>query len=157
MEKSREKFKSEKERFENKFIPEPNSGCWLWIGTNNRGYGSFFSERKLRSATRVSLRLHRNLCVLAEYDVCHKCDTPMCVNPDHLWIGTTKENMNDMVNKGRCSKLCGSAVSKVLTEDDVRAILLSQDSQRKIAKRHGVSRRTVTFIQHRVTWRHVHV
>jgi hypothetical protein len=91
-----------KDRFEQQFIPEPNSGCWLWIGAiDGRGYGAIKdSSRVMRRASRVSWELHRGsipekMCIL------HKCDVPLCVNPDHLFLGTNADNTRDMYRKGR--------------------------------------------------------
>jgi hypothetical protein len=81
-----------------KVIPESNSGCWIWIGaTNGRGYGNFKRHAK---AHRVSWELYygkipNGLCVL------HKCDVKLCVNPNHLWLGTYKDNNYDMHLKHR--------------------------------------------------------
>ena len=81
--------------------------CWEWLGRkNNRGYGwmttgsRLQNNRKIEFAHRVSWRLHfggigEDLCI------CHKCDNPGCVRPDHLFIGTKKDNAIDMARKGR--------------------------------------------------------
>ena len=89
-------------RFEEQFVPEPNSGCWIWAGSVcGRGYGTIKDKfRAMRRASRVSWELHvgeipNGMCVL------HKCDTPVCVNPDHLFVGTNKDNSDDMCRKGR--------------------------------------------------------
>lgn len=88
-------------RFESKFIPEPNTGCWLWTATSVKyGYGTFHWRGKDRYAHRVSWELYRGtwpstLCVL------HKCDTPACVNPEHLFLGSRTDNNADCVSKGR--------------------------------------------------------
>lgn len=91
-----------KERFNAKWIPEPNSGCWLWIGARrSKNYGAIgHSNGKTISAHRAAWLVYvgeipDGICVL------HRCDTPECVNPGHLWLGTHSENMQDMISKGR--------------------------------------------------------
>jgi hypothetical protein len=84
-------------RFHAKYIPEPNSGCWLWDGwVNGRGYGRFGKGL----AHRISWELHRGP-IPAGMNICHKCDVPPCVNPDHLFLGTQTDNMRDCARKGR--------------------------------------------------------
>ncbi len=94
------RLKTSLERFEDKFIPEPNSGCWLWTASVWNRYGQFGVANKSHRAHRVSWQLYRGpipagLCVL------HKCDVPTCVNPNHLFLGTQTDNVADMMKKGR--------------------------------------------------------
>ena len=90
------------ERFEKHFMPEPNSGCWLWFGALDgyKKYGCFRVGKKNLRAHRVSWELYRG-SIPKGMQVLHKCDVPPCVNPDHLWIGTQRDNVNDMIRKGR--------------------------------------------------------
>jgi hypothetical protein len=92
-------------RFEEKVSPEPTTGCWLWTGAAIRqGYGYARANGRTRRAHRaiVEHRLGRELP--PDVYVCHRCDNPACVNPDHLWLGTNADNMRDKQQKGRCSR-----------------------------------------------------
>ncbi len=101
-------------RFLSKVVPEPNSGCWLWIGTGvNNGYGQFYDRTSNRMvlATRWIYREVHGETPLDE-DICHKCDVRCCVNPDHLFSGTRKDNMQDALSKGRLPNATRSYCSR---------------------------------------------
>lgn len=93
-------------RFSKKYAPEPNTGCWLWTaGTSGRGafrYGIFHFAGEI-TAHRVSYILHKGP-IPEGHVVCHECDQPLCVNPDHLFVGTQTENVADCVSKGRTQR-----------------------------------------------------
>lgn len=151
--------KSEIERFLEKTIPEPNSGCWLWIaGGRYKGYGSFRVGEKKQSAHRVSYRL---FCGEVEGDlhVLHKCDVKCCVNPNHLFLGTNLDNMRDKVKKGRHVSSFGiNNKSSKLDPEKVRIVReLNKNgmSERKIAKQLDVSKGSIHKILLGITWRHV--
>jgi hypothetical protein len=81
-----------------------SEGCWIWRGkTFDRGYGKFSLRQKTMKAHRVAYLLFIGEIEDGKH-ICHKCDNPLCVNPDHLWIGTSKENTHDMIRKGRLKR-----------------------------------------------------
>lgn len=84
--------------------PEPNTGCWLWMGSFFAdGYGSAWTGSKSMGAHRLAWQLARG-AIPAGLCVCHKCDTPACVNPEHLFVGTYADNAHDRDAKGRQAK-----------------------------------------------------
>ncbi len=90
---------------EGKFLShvKKKNGCWKWLSTKNCfGYGRLFSDNKEYKAHRVSWELKFGPIPNGLF-VLHKCDNPECTNPDHLFLGTQRENMNDCLNKGRHS------------------------------------------------------
>lgn len=94
------------------FTINEQTDCWEWNGgTNNIGYGFIRDGKRMRTAHRVSYEMHNNTTIPKYMCVCHTCDNPKCVNPDHLWLGTRKENHDDMVNKGRSNYFGGKTTA----------------------------------------------
>lgn len=96
------KNRSLEERFLQFIHPEPNSGCWLWTGAiSSDGYGYIRDgDGGKKPASHVALMLYAK-AVPAGLQACHRCDNPYCANPDHLFVGTHKENTADKMAKGR--------------------------------------------------------
>lgn len=96
------------QRLDKLSIPEPNSGCLLWMGrTDHDGYGRMdvvdSAGKRSLSAHRVAFELEFGEITNGLF-VLHRCDTPLCINPDHLFLGTQKENCQDTARKGRGTK-----------------------------------------------------
>jgi hypothetical protein len=149
-------------RFHEKYIPEPNTGCWLWIAAQyyNR-YGVFRFNGKNTGAHRVSYEIHYGPFDKSLF-VCHKCDIKECVNPDHLFLGTHKENMKDCINKGRfkTGRTDGTFNPNVsLSEKDVlnirREFCKKKRNGRILAKKYGVSPQNICSIVKRKLWKHI--
>lgn len=143
--------------FERFVAPEPNTGCWLWMGaatfTANGPRGQFAIKRKSRQAARVAWELYRSP-IPAGLDVCHTCDVTLCVNPAHLFLGTRKENMQDAVRKRRIAFGARNGQTK-LSESDVREIRKRTMNMSDTARRFGVSRKNIERIWIKETWQHV--
>lgn len=90
-------------RFEDCYTPEPNTGCWLWTGLVNKNTGRafFYWEGRTRSAARFALRADGRDPGSRQAN--HTCHNKMCVNPKHLYVGTQKDNIRDMINAGRAA------------------------------------------------------
>jgi HNH endonuclease len=140
-------------------------GCWLWTGaTTNGGYGVIRGAgrgSKLIRANRLSWELEHGIDA-GDKDVCHTCDNPKCVRPDHLFVGYASDNVRDMVNKGRAGGGTppGEAHHRAkLTESAVRQIrsryAAGRDGLQTIAHDHGVSKKTIFNVVHGLIWRGV--
>lgn len=140
-----------KERFDEKWMPEPYSGCWLWIATTKIGtYGAFSVKDFPEFAHRVSWRIYRGDIPDGMF-VCHRCDTPACVNPDHLFLGTHQDNVNDCKAKGRQTLGLDRKNTK-LAPAQVLAIREDRRAQTAIAKDYGICQMQVSRIKRRTRW-----
>lgn len=147
------------ERFEEKYLAEPMSGCWLWeAGGVKKGYGTFHIGPRSYHAHRVAWMLYRGPIVPDTLHVLHKCDNPACVNPDHLFLGTNADNMADMAKKGRRKgRLMGSdnPNAKLSAEDvaQIRALRSSGTSVRSLMKQFGMSDSHIYYIINQKAWK----
>jgi DNA-binding Xre family transcriptional regulator len=147
-----------RERFLAKVCPEPGSGCWLWRGQlNQSGYGVLWLDGKSRIAHRVAWVFFRGE-IPPGVLVCHTCDVPACVNPEHLFLGTHTDNARDREEKGR-SMLGEKIHSARLSAEQVSRIKAMLAEGRmymsELARAFGVTPSTISSIAKGVTWRHV--
>jgi hypothetical protein len=149
--------------------------CWLWNGSRNRrGYGLFNIDRRSRLAPRIAWTLTVG-AIPDGMSVLHKCDNPPCVNPEHLFLGTMRDNVLDMLQKNRANPAKGersgprkhpervprgetSGKSK-LTDDAVRTIRAEYSAgtvtRADLARRFAVKHTTVCDIVARRAWKHI--
>lgn len=150
-------------------IEEAEDGCWNWTGKKDKnGYGIVSVRSK---KTRKYFRAHRlswesiNGAITKGLFVCHICDNPACIKPEHLFIGTPAENCKDMTDKGRRAK--GVQTSNPgekhpgakLTEEQVKNIrsIFSKGGISKVdlGKQFGVSDSLIRAIVNRICWKHI--
>ena len=139
------------------FIAKDDHGCWLWMGYRNKdGYGKFqLAHRRNDLAHRVAWRFFRAEIPVGKY-VLHRCDIPACVNPDHLFIGTQRENVLDMFRKGRGNRARGEAAATAkLTVDQVLKIKNDLRRTYLVAKEHNISWAQADRIRRGVSWKHL--
>jgi hypothetical protein len=156
------KGKTLEQKFKDKYI-KANNGCWIWTGTKGSNhYGMILHNGRHMLAHRVSYELFikkppQNMVV------CHKCDNPSCVNPDHLFIGTTRDNIRDCMAKGRkvnydrhgernpSAKLTAKQVEEI--RDNYEPF---KTPRKLIAKQYGVSLPLIDKILSGKVWREGH-
>jgi hypothetical protein len=138
------------QRFFSRFAKLEN-GCWQWRShTDKDGYGVLPGDSKNTRAHRLSYEIH-NGPIPNEMVVCHKCDNPGCVNPNHLFVGTIKDNAQDALKKSRHYVGEKNGRSK-LTEENVKEILHSSLNGQQLADKFGVTRSTVNCVRRGDTW-----
>ncbi len=132
-----------------------NDDCWLWVGalrqtkkSRKLHYGSF----KIGGRAGKNYLVHRVSYAIAkgepgQKEVCHSCDTPLCVNPSHLWTGTQDDNLRDRDEKNHHYK--------ILTIEQVREIFTSCETHHRLGNRYGVSQGTIYDLKTGRTWSRV--
>lgn len=125
-------------------------GCWAWrAGKTSLGYGQFRVDGRNLYAHRVAWAHFRGE-LPEEAVVCHSCDNPACVNPDHLFLGTQADNLADMARKGRQ----GGARLDQEKADEIRRRHARGETQTALAAEFGVSQATVWRVVEGRSWRH---
>ena len=135
---------------------EKTDHCWLWTGgTDEDGYGMFVLDQE-RRAHRVAFELSfgpipEGMCV------CHHCDNPRCVRPDHLFLGTNEHNQTDKLRKGRQSKGEMQAAAKLTNAAvlEIRSAHENGESNKSLARRFSVSDSAIWSVIHGRSWKHI--
>lgn len=137
-------------------IPEPNSGCLLWLGSVTvHGYVRVGWLGRSARLNRLLWQEKRGP-IPEGLHVLHKCDVRSCVNMDHYFLGTNQDNVDDKVRKGRMRSPFGEGHGNAKLNDDlVRMIRSSTDTSANLARKIGVSPALVGYVRRGEIWRHV--
>lgn len=142
-------------RFAEKYVVEP-SGCWRWtgLGGGNQRYGNLMISHRSFYAHILSYLLFRGDIPLG-LNVLHECDNPKCVNPQHLFLGTQKDNMRDAARKGRTTigERNPAAKLNMIKVVAIRQRVAGGSTHQVAADEFGVSRGNVSRIVNNQTWR----
>ena len=143
------------ERFNKKYIVDPNTGCWIWTGSlNNKGYGNFRVGDKVLKAHRFAYEYFVEPLDYS-YEICHNCNNSKCVNPMHLRQDTRKSNMID-------KSYAGPNKSQILSVDEVikikKELLHPYHGQQKdLAHFYKVTKQTINEIKMGRNWSHLDI
>lgn len=135
--------------------------CWIWIyGKTGANYGHFLYKNKDMLSHRFSWMIYNKKQIPKGFQICHHCDNPPCCNPTHLFLGTPKQNYQDMVNKGRCVKVNGINHGRhKLTENQILEIRSKYISYKyssiKLSKEYNISDDMILNIIHNKNWKFI--
>ena len=144
------------QRFWRKVKKQSPNECWLWIGAiGQTGYGNFGVNHRTVNAHRVAWILSHGDIPFG-LQVLHHCDNRACVNPNHLFLGTQKVNVQDCVAKLRLRPAAGERHPRaVMSASTVALVRKSKARRAELAKQFGVSLQCIDKIINRHTWKHV--
>lgn len=130
-----------KERLLRNVTKNPDTGCWTWrLTLHHTGYADINIQGRKQRAHRVAYEEFIGAIPNGLF-VCHSCDNRACCNPEHLWLGTTSDNMQDMAFKGRT----GKGKKSNLPEETLKEILAAEGTQKELATRFGL---TQSYVSH---------
>jgi hypothetical protein len=139
------------EVFNRRWVPVPETGCWLWTGHKSSNYGGMYVHGVQVLAHRLSYVLHHGP-IPKGMMVCHKCDTPMCVNPAHLFVGTARDNTLDAIAKGRFKYVYNEKPGRPTRHSPelIEEVRANKDglSERQLCQKYGISKGVVHRMKH---------
>ena len=150
------------ERFWSRVDKTNLNGCWLWKGAKTKGYGQVRgrewggygqvkNDGKMLYAHRIAFQL-TNGTIPPKLVVCHTCDTPLCVNPAHLYLGTDADNMRDQLDRGRRWRSAKLTKEQVL---EIRKLAAEGVANGVLAKKFEIGPPSITRIVSRKSWQHI--
>lgn len=142
---------------EARFLTKVNKidgGCWEWTATQSGRYGLFWFNKKYIGSHRIAYELWVGE-IPAEMIVRHKCDNTKCVNPEHLELGTTQDNVNDKINRNRQKKGEQVSNSKLTEQDVVKIRENTKLTQKEMAELYGVSKSLIQQVLYKKWWKHI--
>jgi len=163
--KLRKQNPRKKKEMESKIIKDPKTGCWNWTGSKDKdGYPTIQMPNPNRGkfrATRIAYEIYKGIKP-GKLLVCHHCDNPPCINPDHLFLGTAKDNAQDCKNKGRHNPVRGEdRPQSKLTEKQVLEIrnitskFPKPMTDEEIGEKYNIHPGYVSLINTRKRWKHI--
>ena len=136
---------------------EQQESCWIWLGSpSSSGYGQCLYKEKHWSAHRLSYTLYRGEIPKGKL-VCHTCDNKLCVNPEHLYVGTHKDNNRDTYARNRMPLRYGHLAINVakLSEEAAREIKYSNIETKTLCQKHQVNQSQISRIRNGKTWKNI--
>lgn len=141
-------------------IKKNENGCWNWIGGKfSSGYGAFSIGGKNKLAHRISYLMNTGT-ITNNMSVCHSCDNPSCVNPEHLWLGTAMDNVQDKIKKGRSNPPAGerqwlSKLTGVKIIEIRKKYQSGKFTQKILGDIYGVGQSNISYVINK-TWKHLY-
>lgn len=143
------------ERFDAKWKLDETTDCWMWTGAKVARSAAYYQpiigtwRGRTENAHRIAWLLYRG-DIPNGLHVLHRCDRPLCVNPEHLFLGTHQDNMDDMIAKGRnCTKLTAEKVIAIRQRYD------AGERPKDLAVEYGVTPTLIAYVGKRKNWRHI--
>lgn len=160
LEETGKKAEDLKIRFWKKVSKQKEDECWIWNAyKHKKGYGYFHANGSVMKSHRISFILENKTLIPKGMCICHSCDNPSCVNPNHLWMGTNMDNIKDSLMKGRRIGLRGEKNNSCKLKSKevlkIRELFLQKIKAKHIAKMFNIGISMIYAIKQRRNWKHI--